>query len=159
MKEKLDGSMSGLNQKIESLTKEQSSTKEKLRALTSAQISVNNKLDDITSDRENTNKIRNSLASSNVQYELWSDELTTTQTSKSYTVHIGAGKNVQAYLSGMTADGDLHILNPNNSLIASSGRATSRPDAVDFTTSSAGTYTFKVYNQPTKYKLEVYVRN
>jgi hypothetical protein len=58
----------------------------------------------------------------------------------------------------MTADADIQVFNPHNNQIASSGVSTPTPDSLYFITNSEGNYTIKVYGQPTKYKLEVYVR-
>ncbi len=149
-----------LNQKIELLKVEQSKLEKKVELLASGQSGINEKIDNSIYDQKAATDRLSSLANANVDYKVWTGEITTSQTSNSYSMYIGASKNVQVYLSGMTNDADLQVFfNPNNSQIASSGRSRPVPEYVDFTTSLAGNYTFKVFYQPTKYKLEVYVRN
>lgn len=162
LNEERTGSTSeSLDQKIELLTAEQIKLKEKIESLASGQSSINEKIDNSIYDQKAAADRLSSLANANVDYKVWTGEITTSQTNNSYSMYIGASKSVEAYLSGMTNDCDLKVLDPSDTEIASSTRSTPVPDSVNFSTSLAGNYTFKVYkyNQPTKYKLEVYVRN
>lgn len=152
-----------LDQKIESLTVEQTKLKKEIESLASGQTSINEKLDNSVYEHKATTERLSSLAKAGVDYKVWLGELTATKTSEDtrdiYPMYISASKNVHAYLSGMTDDADFAVFDPQGKQISSSARSTTVPDAIDFSTSVAGQYTFKVWRAPTKYKLEVYVRN
>jgi hypothetical protein len=152
-----------LDQKIESLTVEQTKLKKEIESLASGQTSINEKLDNSVYEHKATTERLSSLAKLNVDYKVWTGELTATttieNTSEIYPMYISGSKSVQAYLSGMTDDADFAVFDPQGKQISSSTRSTPVPDSIDFSTSVAGKYTFKVWRAPTKYKLEVYVRN
>jgi len=136
-----------LDQKIESLTKEQTSLKEKLE---SGQNTTNNKIDEIAKDVE---KIKNSVT----EYALHEGELISpNKLREDYKMNIKASKIVDAYLFDTTADADIWIFDPNSKEIAKG----STSDVIsNFVIPSDGTYTFTVWKNPTKYKLKVYIRN
>ena len=158
-----------LDQKIESLKESQTKLDQKIEALASGQSSINEKINNSVYDQKAATEKLNGLARKNVDYKVWTGEITAansiTNTNEIHSMYIGASKSLYVYLSGMSDDADFAVFDPSGKQISSSTRSTPIPDDVDFTTSSAGTYTFKVYNpfkvynQPTKYKLEVYVRN
>jgi type II secretory pathway component PulM len=152
-----------LNQKIESLAIEQTKLRKQIESLTSSQTVINQKLDDSVYDHKATTERLSSLAKTNVDYKVWTGALTSTTTTENtneiYPMYISSSKSVHAYLSGMTDDADFAVLDPQGKQISSSTRSTPVPDAIDFRTSLAGQYTFKIWRAPTKYKLEIYVRN
>jgi ribosomal protein L29 len=136
-----------LDQKIESLTEEQTNLNAKLE---SGQNTTNNKIDEIAKDVE---KIKNSV----IEYAPYEDELTSpNELRKDYKMNIKAGQIVDAYLFDMTADADIWIFDSNSKEIA---RGSTSDVISNFVIPSDGTYTFTVWNNPTKYKLKVYIRN
>ena len=71
-------------------------------------------------------------------------------------IYIEGLKTIDVFLFDTTADADVWIKDVNNNWIAKS----SRNDVIsNFTTPYSGEYTFVVWKNPTKYKLNIYVRN
>jgi len=99
------------------------------------------------------------LKETSISYTLYEGELTRSTQEQIHKIYINSPKIVEAYLYDMTDDADLEILHENKTSIARASANGSVPDIINARITSSGWYTFRIYRNPTKYKLKVYIRN
>jgi hypothetical protein len=159
-----------LNFKLLTIDKEKTNLNTKISKLETEKTNLNADINEFKTEKTNLNtKIKEfekkveTLEKEKIDYTLYEGKLTSLTDEDTYPRYINAPKTVEAYLFDMTDDADLEILNEHKVSIASSksgsGENKTVPDIINVRINSSGWYTFRVWRNPTKYKLKVYIRN